>query len=133
MIEEKSVIAIIRREEKFLVFHRSPARKSMPNKWQFVAGHIEGGEEPRETAEREVFEETKCGARFVAQGAQYDYYEKVNDTLWHITPLLFDYESGEVVIDAEHTEYKWATIAEIKKLDFTPMAIEQLKKFGCKT
>ena len=42
------------------------------------------------------------------------------------------YVSGTVRIDAEHSKFKWATIKEIKELDFTPMAMEQLDQFGYK-
>ena len=55
----KTVITIVQKDNLFLVMKRSPTRHSMPNKWQFVAGHIEKGETSSMTAEREAMEELR--------------------------------------------------------------------------
>ena len=132
MIEKRTALAIISKNGKFLVLHRSPKRRSMPGKWQFVAGHMEEGETPSETAEREALEETTCIVRAVKEGAPFKYYEELTDTLWEVTPVLCKFTSGEVKIDKEHTEWRWASVEEMKKLDFAPMVISRLKQFSFK-
>ncbi len=127
--EEKAVIVIIEKDEKYFVFHRSPTKKSMPNKWQFVAGHIEKNETPFETAERETMEETQCKIKILEIGNPYTAYEKEIDTLWTITPVFCKFVSGTIKLNEEHTEWKLATLEEMKKLDFVPSSLEKLEEF----
>ncbi len=129
MNEVKAVIAIVQKKDKFLVLKRSPTRKSMPNKWQFVAGHVEEGETPSQTAEREAMEETTCKVKAVNIGEPYIDYEKRINTKWVLIPVLCEYISGEVKIDAEHTEFKWASHEELKKLSLPKNTFEELNKF----
>ena len=130
MEKVNAAIGIVKKENKFLVLHRSPTRKSMANKWQFVSGHTEEGEDARKTVIREIKEETTLEIEVVKIGNNYDYYEKDLEILWHITPVLCKWVSGNVTIDAEHSEFKWLTAKEICELDFVPMAFEQLDQFG---
>ena len=68
-----AVIGIVKKEDKFLVLHKSSTRNSMANRWQFVAGHIEEGESARETVLREVMEETTLEIEVIKIGNNYDY------------------------------------------------------------
>lgn len=130
MKNEKAVIAIIEKEGKVLALHRSPTRHSMPNKWQFVAGKIEEGENAESAAKREAMEETECIIETVKEGRPYEVYESTLDTMWTLIPVLCRYVSGEVVIDREHTDFKWINPEEAKNLDFVNKALDNLRQFG---
>lgn len=128
MEKRKTVIVMIKKGDKFFIAKRSPTRTSMPNKWQFVAGHIEKNEDEKNAAIREAKEETGLKIKIKKIGKKYIYFEKEINTTWIITPLLCEYQEGEVKIDREHSEFRWAKREEMNKLDFVPLAIENLDK-----
>ena len=50
-------LALLVRDGRALLVHRSPSRRWYPDCWDLVGGHIEPGESPLEAVRRECFEE----------------------------------------------------------------------------
>jgi 8-oxo-dGTP diphosphatase len=96
------------------------------HRWQLPKGHIEKGEDPRETARREVVEETGCKGRVIALIDKIEFaYEvthvKNGGTLEKdVAFFLMEYESGEAGSnDREVVEVRWLPVEEaIDKLTF---------------
>lgn len=49
--------AALVRDGRVLLGHRHPSRRSYPDCWDLVGGHVEVGESPRQAVERECLEE----------------------------------------------------------------------------
>ena len=82
---------VIRGEEVLLIATAGGKR------WQLPKGHVEGAEQPPETAVREVREETGVTARVVApvSGIDYTFLERgVRRISKHVDYFLLVYESG---------------------------------------
>lgn len=118
-------------------------RKDDPNFWQSVTGSMEYNELPRDTAIREVFEETgidiseenlklidaKHTVEFeIFPQFRYRYAPevKINKEHWfylalndEITPLL-----------TEHLSYQWLTINSAANLTISPNNCEAISKIG---
>jgi dATP pyrophosphohydrolase len=116
-----ALAVIINEENKVLIVKRAPFKGSwMPNKYALVGGKIEKGEEPIDAAKREAIEE--CGLKL----------EHFVDSFNIVSPPnIVDYafiakapKGQEVKLNEEHTEFKWLSLDEIKKLDAVPMLYE---------
>ena len=51
------VMALLRRDDRVLLCHRSPDREWFPDVWDFPGGHVEPGERPEDALVRELAEE----------------------------------------------------------------------------
>ena len=113
-------------DEKILVLKRSDKVRTYKGLWGGVAGYVEEGETPFETALKEIHEETglsKDDVRFIRRVNPLrftDFYEgKKYD--WEIFPFLFKYEKKDKIhIDWEHSEYRWISPSEIEKMEAVP-------------
>lgn len=114
--EEKKImvvglVIIFNNEGNILVVRRSSNTNWCPNCWAVVGGKIEKGESPDEGMVREVREET--GIKL----SKYKLKKLIKDK--NIIEYLYigKVDNDFVELNNEHTEYKWATIEEIKLLD----------------
>ncbi len=122
-VKEKIVAqkAVIAKGDTFLILLRSKDETAFPGLWDFPGGKLEKGEDPRQSVEREVKEET--GLRIKANEIEGTYTADLNGT-----PVEFIVYSAEVpeggleklAIGPEHSEYKFATTEEIKGLETMP-------------
>ncbi|MWN31716.1 dihydroneopterin triphosphate diphosphatase [Gilliamella sp. Pra-s65] len=116
-------------------------RQDDPNFWQSVTGSMEADELPKETAIREVFEET--GINIIEQNLElidakrtieFDIFPqfrhkyapevKVNKEHWFYLPLI-----NEITpILTEHLAYQWLTIDDAAKLTLSPNNSEAIGK-----
>lgn len=88
---------------------------SMGEKWEFPGGKVEEGESDERALEREYDEEFAVPARVGAKIAEAVFEHK------GCPVLLSAYEVELLSKDfalSEHTEWRWATFAEIDALDF---------------
>lgn len=114
--------AIIKKDDKFLILHRSPEAYAFPEHWDFSGGKLEPGEDPFDGVEREVMEET--GIKIKAQKVLGVYEMKYKGDWLKFPVYKVEILSAlDVKLSHEHTEYKWLTKDEILKLKVEPYII----------
>lgn len=117
--------ALIIKDKKFLVLKRGKSAKVYPDYWDLPGGKLEHGEEIKNGLKREVFEET---ALDIEVGKILFSYLEVN--IRHAYIVIFECTllGGEIKLSKEHSEYKWVTSDEAKKLQLEPFLKEFLSQ-----
>lgn len=127
-IEENNVL--------FCVFHRTDS-----NLWQFIAGGGENEETPLEAVKRETVEEIgveplniqqlECVAYVPAEVIAESRRQHWDKNTFVIPEYSFAFEcDSEPALSSEHTEYKWLTYDEARKLlkwDSNKVAMYEIK------
>jgi 8-oxo-dGTP pyrophosphatase MutT (NUDIX family) len=89
-------------------------------RWAGVSGYVEPGEEPLETAYKEMAEEvgaTHDELRLVREAEPLELLDEEHGTTWVVHPFLFDDLGVSVVLDWEHTEHRWIEPDELEDFD----------------
>ena len=120
------VTCVLVHHEKILVLKRSSSVRTYKGMWGGVAGYIEPGEKPLQTAMKEIQEEVGLRPDDVqllvtgdvltftdtSEGERYD---------WVVHPFLFRLKHERPVrIDWEHSEYRWVDPQELSNLPTVP-------------
>jgi len=105
-----ALTVIFNNEGKVLIVKRSEKTNWCPNFWAIVGGKMEKGELPDESLVREVYEETSIKLN------KYKLKKiiKYNNIIEYL--YLGKVDDDFVELNDEHTDYKWATIEDIKIL-----------------
>lgn len=103
------------RETRFLALRRCASRSVIPGAWEVVAGKVEPGESPYETARREVHEET--GMTVALEARPITAYQATYKT----EPMIVLVYRGQgcsqaVRLSREHDAKAWVTGAEFFRL-----------------
>ena len=115
-----AVKAIIIREEKALILHRSPQEiessyMNRREKWDMPGGGIHYFEHSSEGLIREIREETNLSVKIIKPLSLFDVIKP------HIHLCIFTYvclyEAGEVQLSAEHDRYLWLTLEQMSEYD----------------
>lgn len=115
-----------RKSGKFLLLKRAD-HKIYPGTWQMITASCEEGESTKQTALRELFEETGMrNAKLYSVPHVNTFYFDINDSVCLSPVFLAVADTDEVKISDEHTEYKWTTYYEAVKLIHWPDQIESL-------
>ena len=136
-----AITAIICRDGKYLITKRSPHKKAFPNKWT-VPG---GGLEVDDYINTPVSNEAGQWYYVLEKTLRREVKEEVNLEIGkpqYLLDLVFitpqgvpsivlsyyaSYESGEVKLDEDATEYKWVTLGEAKNYDLIKGIWEELE------
>ena len=117
---------LINEEAELLILKRSDKVKTYRGLWGGVAGYVEPGEKPYETALKEIQEEVGIKKEYVVLINQgdivkfTDVYEE-EQYEWAIYPFVFKIRKNKKIqIDWEHSEYRWITPSEITRYDTVP-------------
>ncbi|KAI9822613.1 MAG: Initiation factor 2B-like protein [Pycnora praestabilis] len=108
---------------KVAIFKRSDQVRVYKNKWAACSGSIDTTDaDPLAAAWREVQEETSltpADLSLLRAGKSYSIIDEELATDWTIYPFAFTLKPGakEIVLDWEHTEYKFIPPADIEKYD----------------
>ena len=101
---------------EFLLLKRS-MNTIYPGTWQGVTGKIELSETPYKTALRELMEETGLIAnRLFTVDKVNTFYDYKRDTMNLIPVFGVMVSTTDVKLSKEHTEFKWCSVDEAKKL-----------------
>ncbi|MGQ0798415.1 MAG: aconitase X swivel domain-containing protein [Methanobacteriota archaeon] len=119
-VEERPVVtAILRNRGRILLVRRSERVGSLRGKWSGISGYLEGSEDPRDRAVKEIREETGIrGARF--RGAGQPLASRDGSTAYVVHPFLFDAPGRTVRLDWENEEYRWVRPEEIEGFATVP-------------
>ncbi|MEW6222668.1 MAG: NUDIX pyrophosphatase [Candidatus Hadarchaeota archaeon] len=126
---KKVVTCFLEHGGKILILKRGEKVKTYRGKWGAVAGYMEKGESPDDTARKEIAEEVGVkDAKLIARGEPYEFYDLDLGVVWAVHPYKFAVESDQVHLDWEHVESKWILPEELKLYDTVPMLRESWKK-----
>lgn len=132
---EKGIIvhtAIINRD-KILILKRI-VDTYLGSRWDLPGGTLEDGEDPKEGAIREAFEETGLGINALELFFHYSNIDPDKHKQFITLIFLCEIESdpGTVLINpVEHSEFEWMgldSIADYETVDYLPLCVEALKK-----
>jgi 8-oxo-dGTP diphosphatase len=114
--------ALIERDGKYLVTHRSKRNDYMPLKWDIPGGIAKAGETLEETIKREVKEETSLTIQVKHVVFVYANRDQLPIRQTFQAVYLCKYFGGEVQLDpSDHDLYEWLSyddIADINAIDF---------------
>ena len=114
MPEHDVVAALLARDGRVLLCHRSPDRKWFPDVWDFPGGHVEAGETAEDALVREIAEEIGVAIEPPAHPPSATFEE--GDLRLRIWPVR-DWRGEPVNIQAdEHDRIGWFTLAELREL-----------------
>lgn len=105
---------LLKEQDKILILKRHPNSRTNPNCWELVGGKVDQGENFDKALIREFKEETNLEIKMddLIGAVQEDFPHKRTVALIMNVELV----SGEITISDEHTDWKWASIDEIKEL-----------------
>jgi 8-oxo-dGTP pyrophosphatase MutT (NUDIX family) len=127
------VLVFVRREEEFLVLHRSERQGAF---WHSVSGGVELGESAIEAAERELREETGLEAEPAATGDVFTYVPDAQSPYAGIGTVRVDCFVAEApadwepALDWEHDDYRWCGLDEAAALLYWPEPREIVRKLA---
>lgn len=109
-------MAILRKDDRVLMCHRSPRRAWIPGVWDFPGGHIEPTESPAQTLVRELSEE--LGVDIEPPDREPDAVLEFDAESVRLRVWILDYAgSVENRCPDEHDELMWVTGQEAEKLE----------------
>jgi len=122
----KVVTCLLENNGEILLLKRSEDVGTYQELWGGVAGFIEENEEPRQTALKEIKEETGIEKNELLLLKQEDairftdlYENKLYE--WIVYAFLFHIDDREKVqIDWEHTEFRWIKPSQLNEFDTVP-------------
>jgi predicted aconitase with swiveling domain/8-oxo-dGTP pyrophosphatase MutT (NUDIX family) len=119
-VELKDVVTcILTNGDRFLIMKRSEKVGTFKGKWAGVSGFVEVGEEPIQTAVKEMSEEVNVtDARLLKKAAAI--LVRSGDIVWKLHPFLFAIDNVRVEIDWEHTEHRWILAENLREFDTVP-------------
>jgi dATP pyrophosphohydrolase len=112
---EEVLLVVFRPGQEFLVLLRSPERHGY---WNLVAGGVEIGEAPTEAARRELDEESGLAepVRFESLPLELSYTRPEGSKIAMHAFLAEAPPGWEPVLNEEHVEYRWCSLADADAL-----------------
>jgi len=107
--------AIIKKDDKILVIKRSSNEEVYSELWDIPGGRMNFGETPAEALKREAKEETGLDIELNRPFRIWTFMANPEKQVIGIT-CIADYVSGEVILSAEHTEFRWIDASEFQAL-----------------
>lgn len=123
------VTSILRNGNEILILKRSPRTKTMQNLWAGISGYLEPSEDLLSRALVEIYEETKINGKELILDKilnQITINIKPDLTLI-IQPFYFLSSTRTILLNWEHTEFRWIDSYDLDNYKFVPMLKEILK------
>jgi len=124
-----TVKGIVERDGKILVLKRSALDDHLPEVWETPGGGVDREENPQEALKREILEETGL---VVTIGRPFNVFTFRKDTGEFKVGITFlcQYESGEMKLSEEHSEYRFIKPSEFAELPSIPSLYEEIARYG---
>ncbi|AEF81279.1 (deoxy)nucleoside triphosphate pyrophosphohydrolase [Leadbettera azotonutricia] len=120
--EKRSVAGIASEENRFFIARRLPGG-DMGGKWEFPGGKAEEGENDEQALVREYLEEFGVSIAIGSKLAEAEFEHKGNKYTLHAYRVYFNSKNFTL---AEHSEWSWAGLEEIEKMDFADSDLKLL-------
>jgi 8-oxo-dGTP diphosphatase len=111
-----AVKALIVEGDKVLLLKRSANEEVYKKLWDIPGGRTEWGETALDALAREVREEANLKVSVKQVWDTWHFIRSDNESQVIGITFICRRVSGRIKLSNEHTEYKWATVAEVKKL-----------------
>ncbi len=110
---------IFRNDGRFLALRRVASMMFRPRMWDLPGGMFEYGEIPKDSARREISEETNL---VVGELTPVTIESEVHKGGICLVTVAYrtDVQGGELKLSSEHDEYKWVTPVEFLALESSP-------------
>jgi len=106
--------ALLNERGEVLLLQRPPDARSFPGWRSLVAGKAEPGEDPEDTAVREIMEETRISVSKPPAARLPPVHVREGDVVWEVYPFLFRVGGQEPVLNRENVGYEWASPDSLK-------------------
>lgn len=109
--------ALILKNNKLLILKRKESSKFAGGLWDIPGGKLEFGENLEDSLKREIYEETtlKVNVKKVLNVASSVDIKTENQYITIV--YICEYESGNVQLDGENTNYEWAPLDSLKEFE----------------
>lgn len=111
---------------EILIVKRHPKSRTDPEMWELPGGKVEKGEFFTDALVREIKEETNLDVKVgdFCEAVQNDYSHKRTVQIM----MYLEDATGEVKISDEHTDWMWASIEKIERLEISTSLKKVLEK-----
>lgn len=119
-VRERPVVTVfLRNRGRILIVRRGRTVGSFPGRWSAISGYLERGEDPRDRALQEVFEETGLrGVRVRASGRPF--VARDGATAFVVHSFLIDAPRRRVRLNWENVEARWIRPQDLGSLRTVP-------------
>ncbi|WP_066186205.1 MULTISPECIES: NUDIX hydrolase [Gracilibacillus] len=109
-----AVVLLKKIEHEYKVLLLKRATPVLQDMWCYIGGGIEEEEKAWQSALREVEEETAITKISLYTSNKFDQFYSPNENYIYIAPVFVGYVSDEqdVILNHEHSEYKWLSVNE---------------------
>ena len=102
------ISCLLKNGDDILVLKRSEHVGSFQGYWSCISGYLEKGEDPLQTAFREVFEETQIQEDQISKHTYAGpFYPEAGEVVFEAHWFLLETKTKEVTLDWEHDACKW--------------------------
>jgi len=106
---------IFNSEKEVLLLKRASTEDVYPDYWDIPGGTLEDGEDPEKGIQREIFEETGLSIENLSLFGHISNIDITKNKQFVRLEFIAAFSSGEVSLNpAEHQEYKWVKLSELK-------------------
>lgn len=117
---------LVKKHGKYLILKRSMTDPDGPGAWDLPGGGMHTGEQPFRAVQREALEEAGIKVKNIKVLTAYAFLFR---HLWSVEMTVeAKYQSGRVRLSPEHTEYRWVTWSQLKKIRLVSHPIKSLFK-----
>lgn len=124
-----SLECFVKKDGKYLMLHRHPNKKIMPNVWMAPGGKRDFNEGLFECARREILEETGLTITNLKVKVTGNAYLKDLDTEFYFHFIIADWVNGEVVDEHENGTLEWLTPEEMLTKENMLAEINKVHKY----
>lgn len=124
---------ILKRGDKILLVHRSPAMRIHPGVWNGISGFLD---EEAKTVSQKVEEELREEAGIepnnilsIKEGVVFEQEDPENNKTWIVHPVLVEVATDQIHLDWEAAEYAWVKPEEISRYNLLPGFDKVMKTF----